>query len=483
MLVEDRLLDETVGAGRPLVVDLDGTLIRSDLLIETMFSAIGRDFRLLLPMLGALRHGKAAVKHHLATATPFDAASLPYDPDVLRLIGIARSEGRPVYLASGASESLVAAVADHVGLFTGWFASCDRSNCVGEVKATRLVEAFGTGGFDYIGNEAADLPIWRHAQESFGIRVPRNVVFRAARAGTPLQEIGQSESRAKAWVRQLRVHQYAKNALVFVPMITSGLVDAEALLLCVIAFVAFSMMASSIYIINDLVDLGADRRHPTKSRRPLAAGILPIKQALLVSMLLALGALCLAALASPAFLAVLIAYAVLTTSYSFVLKRKFLIDVLALSMLYTIRVIGGGVATGIMLSEWLGAFSMMVFTCLALTKRYTELAMRVDSQLPEADNRNYRTSDMGMIMSMAVAAAYVSVTVFALYLASPDVHAAYRHPLFLWAICPTLLYWLGRMLMLAHRRFMHDDPVVFALRDRTSAVTLGLVLIIMVSAR
>ncbi|MGK2911748.1 MAG: UbiA family prenyltransferase [Sphingobium sp.] len=483
MLVEEDLRENGAKIRKPLVVDLDGTLIRSDLLIETMFGAAGRDIRLLVPMLRALRHGKAAVKHHLATASVLDAASLPYDPDVLRLIGAAREEGRPVYLASGASASLVSAVADHVGLFSGWFASDHRENLVGATKAARLVKEFGESGFDYVGNEAADLPIWRKADEAIGVRVPRAVAVRARRAGTQLREIGTQESQAKAWLRQLRVHQYAKNALVFVPMLTSGMFKAETLLLCMLAFVAFSMMASSIYIINDIVDLGADRRHPSKCRRPLASGILPIHRALLVSVALAIGAMGVAALASLSFLAILVAYAALTTSYSFILKRKFLVDVVALSMLYTIRVVGGAVATDIPLSEWLGAFSMMVFTCLALTKRYTELAVRMDSQLPEADNRNYRTSDMGMIMSMAVAAAYVSVTVFALYLASPDVHAAYRHPLFLWAICPTLFYWLGRMLMLAHRRFMHDDPVVFALRDRTSAVTLALVLIIMVSAR
>ncbi|MFT3967456.1 MAG: UbiA family prenyltransferase [Sphingobium sp.] len=471
------------GELRPLVVDLDGTLIKSDLLVESAISAFSDDPAGIAGKILKSRMDKAAIKALMAEASDFDPTFLPYDENVLALVREARAEGRMTYLASAADARLVAQVAEHHGLFDGWFASDGVTNLSGEAKARRLVGTFGEGGFDYVGNAMVDVAVWKAAHTGYAVRAPSAAFARMRRAGRPLQPIAHDRPDLATWLRQLRVHQYAKNALIFVPMVLAGEFTPAALTHSVAALVAFSLAASSIYIVNDIVDLHADRRHPSKMHRPIASGKVPIRSALIMSMLLLAAAMAIGAATSLPFFGVLLAYLALTTAYSFSLKRKFLVDVLALSMLYAVRVVAGSAATGTAMSDWLLAFAVMFFTSLALIKRYTELAKRKDADLGDARNRNYKVGDMSMVMSMAVASAYVSIMVLALYFASPAVHGAYRHPDILWTVCPIMLYWVGRMLMLAHRRLMHDDPVVFALRDRMSSGMVGLVLLIMIAAR
>ncbi|KEY97790.1 UbiA family prenyltransferase [Sphingobium indicum] len=466
----------------PLVVDLDGTLIKGDLLVECLISAFNDRPRTILSSFLRTGWNKAAIKAELAHSPDFDPHYLPYDDQVLSLIRAARAEGRRTYLASAADARLVSQIADHLCLFDDWFASDGTTNLSGRTKRDRLVAEFGEGGFDYIGNAMADVPVWEHAAQGYAVRAPTAAFRHMQRRGRPLKALAEEGGGPRLWLRQLRVHQYVKNALVFVPPLIGNEVTRLALLQSLCAFVAFSLIASSIYIVNDIVDLHADRRHPSKRGRPLASGQLPIGASLIVSgLLLALGLLT-GAMVSLPLLGVLFGYFALTSAYSFVLKRKFLIDVLALSLLYAVRVIGGSAATGIVMSDWLLAFAVMFFTSLALIKRYTELAKRKDADLGDASNRNYKVSDMTMVMSMAVASAYVSITVLALYFTSPAVNGSYRHPDLLWIICPIMLYWVGRMLMLAHRRLIHDDPVVFALRDRMSSGMVCLVLLIMFAA-
>jgi 4-hydroxybenzoate polyprenyltransferase len=285
----------------------------------------------------------------------------------------------------------------------------------------------------------------------------------------------------RPWIRLLRVHQWAKNALIFVPLITAHSFDFLSIVKAIGAFVAFSMAASGVYILNDLVDLEADRKHPSKQRRPLALGAIPVLNAMVVSAALLGGAPLLALIIAPWFAAVLVTYIGITTAYTFSLKRKMMVDVVALASLYTIRVIGGAAAISVPVSEWLLVFSMFIFTALALIKRYVELTARLDADLPDPTNRNYRKSDLDIVAALAAAAGFNAVTVFALYLSSDTVHQLYRHPKALWLLCPILLYWLGRALMMAHRRTMDDDPILFALRDRNSrwaVILIGIIIII-----
>jgi 4-hydroxybenzoate polyprenyltransferase len=465
----------------PLVVDLDGTLIRSDLLIETAFAKLARQPMSIFELLRALISGKAELKHVLADGVAFDASLLPYDDVVLARIRQA-SESRPVYLVSAADHKLVDAVATHLGLFTGWFGSDATSNLAGDAKARLLISKFGKRGFDYVGNDAADIPVWAVAANAIAIRCGTPVVRRLAKMGIEVEQLSAERPGWRNWLRLLRIHQYAKNTLVFVPMITSHQLSIAAASKSLLAFVAFSVCASSVYVLNDLVDLQADRTHPRKRNRPLASGEIPLIHAMLLApVLLALG-LAFAAFVSYQLLAVLSGYVVLTTAYSFVLKRKMLIDVISLAMLYVIRVLAGAVAINVIVSEWLLGFSMFIFISLALIKRYVELTVRIDAGMPDPTNRNYKLADLEVVVALSAAAAFNAVTVFALYISSSTVRELYRHPSLLWLICPMLIYWTGRALMMAHRRMMDDDPIAFALRDSRSLLTLALILLVVFAA-
>jgi 4-hydroxybenzoate polyprenyltransferase len=468
---------------KPLVVDLDGTLVRSDLLVESAFAHLGHDPLRLVGLLSAIWRGKAALKAEIAAKTDIDVSQLPYDEDVVSLIHQRRAAGHQVYLASASNERYVQAVADHLGLFDGWFASNDKENLSSDLKARRLVEAFGDGGFDYVGNGRADLAVWNVAHRRIAVHASPGVRSKLRDMDPDATVLENATGRTRAWIKLLRVHQWAKNALIFVPLVTAQRFDLVAFGEAIGAFLAFSLAASAIYILNDLVDLDADRKHPSKKHRPLAAGTVAITRAVVLIPALLVVAFTGALAIAPALAAVLVAYVSLTIAYTFVLKRKMLVDVLVLASLYTIRVVAGAAAISVRMSEWLLAFSMFIFTALALIKRYVELTARLDKDLSDPTNRNYRKSDLDIVAALAAAAGFNAVTVFALYISSDAVRPLYRHPQALWLICPILMYWLGRALLMAERRLIDDDPIVFALRDRNSYMALAVIGLILIGAR
>jgi 4-hydroxybenzoate polyprenyltransferase/phosphoserine phosphatase len=457
----------TGNAHIPLVVDLDGTLTPADVFIEDAFAYIGSNLGNIFKIMGALFRGKAQLKQLVTAQLGFDAALLPYNETVLAYIKVAKAAGRKVYLATAANEMRAEAIARHLGLFDGVFASSSTHNLSGSNKACLLVEKFGKGQFDYIGNGAPDLKIWRECREAILVSTSA-VLARKARAAAPFCHVLDTGATPtpRTWLKALRVHQYSKNTLVFVPLLTSHSFTASALIESLIAFVAFCAAASSIYLTNDLIDIWADRAHPSKCKRPLARGTIAPKAAVFVSFSLLLVALGIAASLSCYYLIVIGAYIALTISYSLFIKRKLFIDIIVLSLLYTIRIWAGAVAIDVALSNWLLTFSLFVFTALALIKRYTELATRLDANLADPSNRNYRKEDLPVLGALAAACGMNAVTVFALYVSSDAVAALYPNPDFLWVNCPILVYLLGRMLIMAQRREMHDDPIVFVLHDR-----------------
>lgn len=455
-----------IGTDRPLVVDLDGTLIASDLLIEGLFAVIGSKPRMVLGAIGSLLKSKAELKHFVAEFAAFEVGSLPYDPSVLDLIENAKAAGRPIYLATASHEKYAQAVAAHLGVFDGVLATTRDHNLSGVNKAAALLERFGDHGFDYIGNHADDLAIWRHANAAYAIRTTSSVRRRLGKIGIDVHHVESAQASIKVWLRGLRVHQYSKNLLIFLPLMASHSLNAMQWLDAFLAFISFSLAASATYLLNDLIDIDADRRHATKRYRPLASGTLSLQAAIVAIPLLFGVALAIALAISPFYTAVLAGYVALTTSYSFYLKRRLLVDVVALALLYTIRVLAGGVATGTVISPWLLGVSLFTFTALALIKRYTEVATLLDRNLPDPSNRNYRKDDLVVLAALAAATGVNAVMVFALYLVSPAVTLMYAHPDMLWLLCPLLLYLLSRALMLSHRREMPDDPVVWAMRDR-----------------
>ena len=466
----------------PLVVDLDGTLIRSDMLIEGAFTAVSESPHALIAAAFALRRGRAALKDALATVARPDPSRLPYDEAVLGLIHEARAAGRDVYLASASNWRHVKSIADHLGLFTGWFASDEETNLSGRRKAEKLVREFGTKQFDYIGNDQADIAVWDVASRAISVRATSGVRAKLESRHSDVKHLESDRPTLKRWLKLLRVHQYAKNGLLFVPLITAHAFSVSALISALLGVVAFSLCASSVYLLNDLVDIEADRAHPTKHLRPLASGTIPLSHAVIATPLLLLAGFAVAFAIGPAFLAVLAVYYCLTTAYSFVLKRKMLIDVIALASLYTIRVIAGAAAIDVVLSEWLLGFSLFIFMSLALIKRYVELAVRLDLGMPDPTNRNYKVSDLQIVAVMAAVSGFNAITVLALYISSPAVHVLYREPRLLWLLCIVIMYWIGRMLLMAHRRWVPEDPIVFAIRDRVSLLTLASCLAIITAA-
>jgi 4-hydroxybenzoate polyprenyltransferase/phosphoserine phosphatase len=451
-----------------LVIDLDGTLLRTDMLYEAFFASATEGIKHYWSVLEALRHGKAPLKAYLAGVATIDYGLLPFNQEVLDFARNAKKQGRRVYLATASNRQHADQIASFLGIFDGVFASESTVNLSGEAKARQLIEALGKGRFDYIGNEVADLAIWTHARKSYVVGDSVGLIRRAKSRGIEVECVAKSQFSFRLWLKALRIHQYAKNALIFVPLLTAHAYTLRSLSSALLAFIAFSLCASSVYLLNDLIDLQADRQHPTKQARPFACGAVPIQHGVIaIPILLAVAYVC-AALTSLLFTAVLSAYFALTSAYSFTLKRKLLVDIVVLATLYTTRVIAGAAAILVVPSEWLLAFSMFIFTCLALVKRYVELALRIDKELPDPSNRNYRLIDLPIIGALAAASGFNAVTIFALYVSSPAVTGLYRYPALLWLLCPILMYWLSRMVILAHRRIIDDDPIAFALRDRNS---------------
>ncbi len=483
----DALAGKKVGAAavasRPvLALDLDGTVCRTDTLVETALALAAHRKGELISALPALRQGRAAFKRRLAERLIPDPAALVYNEAVLDLARAARQDGQPVVLVTAADRGVADAVAAHLGLFDEVIASEPGLNLKGAAKAASLVARFGERGFDYAGDAPADRAVWRHAAHAYLVSPPaglRETV--AAESGAEVSVIGRAPdgfAQLKLLRRELRVHQWAKNLLLFLPAFGAHRWDTHTLLAAFLGFVAFSLCASSVYVLNDLLDLPHDRRHRTKRHRPFASGDLPLRLAPLLLGITLFGGFGLSLLLPWPFLLMLAGYYVATLSYSFVLKRRVAFDVIMLAALYTIRVFAGGAATGIGFSPWLLAFSMFLFFCLAIVKRLTEIAQHVRGGGTEAiSGRGYRPEDIDMLRGLASASGTMAVLVLALYVNSPEVRILYPRPEVLWLLCPLLLFWVSRMLIVANRGDMHDDPVVYALSDRTSLATLGAALL------
>jgi 4-hydroxybenzoate polyprenyltransferase len=475
-------LNGPAAADRALVVDLDGTLLKSDLLVESFFSLLANRPLRALASLAALRRSKAAFKARLAEQVTLQVANLPWRGDLLAYLQAERARGRRIYLASASDRRLVEAVAAEHGLFDGIFASDGSVNLKGAAKATALVQAFGAGGFDYVGNEAADFAVWEQADRIL-VAGAAPALQQAVQARWPEARIFEVRpARLGDYVRQLRVHQWLKNLLLLVPAIAAHRFDLATLVLCLIGLLSFSLCASGVYVLNDMVDLERDRRHPSKRNRPFAAGTIPIFHGLLMVPALVLASLLLALLLPPLFIAMLAVYLVLTMGYSLWLKRQMMLDVVALACLYGIRLLAGGAASGVELSAWLAALSIFLFCSLALTKRCTELTDRIARDAGNPVGRDYVLTDLPILQILAGVSGFTAILVLALYVNSDTVRALYRWPVGLWALCVIMVYWVGRVQILAHRGKMPDDPVVFAATDRVSLICAGLAVIVLLAS-
>lgn len=469
-----------------LVADLDGTLLRSDMLHESFWDGVARDPATIGAALLALPRGKAALKACLAERSRLLPASLPYDARVIARLEAWREAGGRTALVTATDAQLAAKVADHLGLFDEVHGTAGGTNLKGPEKARFLVGRFGKGGYVYMGDSAADLPVWAGAAKAISVNaspaVRRNLDAQAAvEVEVEVEHLLPETGRGHAILRALRPHQWVKNILVFVPMIADLAFDPATVLAAIVAFVALGLTASAGYVLNDLLDLADDRSHPRKRQRPFASGALSAGLGTGLFPALLLAGLAVAALGGVGLLAVVALYFGATLLYSVKLKRHTMIDICMLAVLFTLRIIAGGVAIGVELSVWLLAVSMFLFFALAAVKRLAELT-DTEAAGRAVSRRGYRVKDRNLLSQMAISSGYLAVLVLALYVDEPVVQEKFGMPWMLWAVCPLLIFWISRMVMVAARGEMHDDPLVWALGNRTSRKVMGLAVVFVVLA-
>ena len=447
----------------PLCVDLDGTLIHSDTLHESILDAIRQNPAHMLGLPLWLAQGRAKFKHQIARNCQFDAATLPYRDDILDALRKARAEGRPLVLVTAATREIATAVAAHLNLFDRIIASDSQVNLKGTAKRAALDKAFGERNWDYLGDSSADLAVWAGARKAWvaGSIKPQNIEIE--------KTFEPQQNPVRAFVKAIRPYQWVKNVLIFLPFLLGHhWTDTTRWLQALLAFMAFSLVASAGYLFNDILDRRDDRRHARKKHRPFASGALPLSAGLAVPVLLAAAlGLC---LALPAKCAIVVGvYFLATIAYSLSLKKMQLVDVLTLACLYSIRLVMGSEATDTPISLWLLRFSLFMFLTLALAKRVAELRMLEQIQgVAKSFGRGYRIADLPILEAMGIGSGYMATLVMVLYIEGSDLAHLYPHPIFLWMVLPVLLFWISHLWLTTHRGELPDDPILFAFRDSKS---------------
>lgn len=468
VMIEQLKMSDTLS---PLVVDLDGTLTPTDTLVESVVRYLKSNPFGIVGLVATLVAGRAALKDKVASEVDFSAAQLPYREDFLDYLRQQRLKGRRVILATAAHRTIANDVAGHLGLFDEVIATEDGRNLKGGAKLKVIQERIGER-FVYAGDSSADLPIWEAAEAAVLVGVSSRTAA-TVRKGTRIErEFPAGPTGARLWLKALRVYQWVKNLLIFVPLLTSfGFVDPSKVLDACLAFLAFSFAASATYVLNDLWDIDNDRQHPRKRKRAFASGLISIPRGLVASASLLVLALLIANAVGAKLLFSLVLYIILTSAYSWVLKTYVLIDVFTLSLLYTLRIMAGSAAIEVATSSWLLAFSAFLFFSLAIVKRCSELVTVGQSGLLVAQGRDYRASDLVVLWPLGIASSLSAIVVFGLYISAADTQSRYASPELLWLVGAGLLYWMSRMWIKTARSEMHDDPIVFALRDFGSRVT------------
>lgn len=466
-----------------LVVDLDGTLVKSDLLLESLLVLLKRNPLHFFLLPAWLLKGKAHFKHEVARRADLDVAVLPYRTEMIEYLKAQHKSGRRIVLATASDIGPARQVAKHLRIFDLVFASDGTTNLAGESKQNRLVAQFGEKGFDYAANSECDLTVWSSARRAIVVTSNPSLESRLAKVANVEREFNQPKRRLADYLRPLRARHWLKNLLIFLPLFAAHrFLELASLEKAALAFLAFGCCASGGYLLNDLFDLPADRHHPNKRLRAFAAGDLPISYGFFMIPILITMGCSIGWLVSPLCLVTLLVYLALTISYSFFVRKVVLLDVILLTGLYTIRILAGSAAISIWPSQWLLAFSTFFFLSLALVKRYSELMImrRVDGHHARA--RSYQFSDGELLASMGVSSGYLAVLVFALYINSDVAQRLYGHSDLMWLLCPLLLYWISHIWLFAHRGKVPDDPLVFATSNRVSRILILFLLVITVLA-
>ncbi|HTP97736.1 MAG TPA: UbiA family prenyltransferase [Casimicrobiaceae bacterium] len=470
------------GAARPvLCVDLDGTLVRTDTLMESLLVLVRHRPWIVLALPWWMLRGRASFKARIASLAPIDAATLPYDPDVVAFLRSEHAAGRTIVLATASHIDSARRIAEHLELFAGVHAT-DRVNCKSVEKANVLALAYGEGGFTYAGDSRADIAVWKRARAAILVNASPRV--RDALGNVPIErEFPRRASRAAELWRLLRPHQWAKNALLAVPLLTAHkYADSHAVVAAALAVLAMCATASAIYVVNDLLDLEADRRHPVKHRRPFASGTVPLQWAIPVIAVLATASAFACVPLPRAFSLGLASYAVAAVGYSLWVKHVAWLDAGWLACLYTLRIYLGALAIEVPISGWLLAFSFFAFGSLALMKRFTELtSLAYRHGVHHA--RAYHFDDRKFVEVVGWGSSLLAVAVLVLYLGSETAGTLYRDPHLLWGAVPLIAYLLLASWWAAHEGRMHEDPVWYVIRKPGTYIVLGAVLGLMLAAR
>lgn len=457
----------------PICVDLDGTLIYTDMLHESILGLLKKSpiTVLKLPWL-LLTEGKAKTKKIIAEKNNIEAALLPYNNELLNWLSRERLSGRRIILCTASDQAIAQPIAEHLGLFDEVIASDGVINLKGRNKGQVLINKFGNKGFDYAGNSAPDLEVWRYARRAIIVNAKNQLIVKTKKICKVEQIFKGVEEKKNMWMKAFRLHQWLKNILLFVPLLAAHkYYDVEALKTLIMAFIAFGLCASSVYLANDLLDLESDRQHPRKCKRPFASGVLPVWKGAFLSPLLFLLSCTLAYFMEEKFLQWLLIYFVITCIYSLRLKELVIVDCMTLAILYTLRIVAGAAAVGSAISFWLLAFSVFLFLSLAFIKRFAELQVQLLQSKHKVHGRGYLTDDAPLIQMLGIASGFMSVLVLALYLNSPEVLLLYEQPEWIWGLVPVMVFWISWLWLRAHRGEMHDDPLVFAVTDKASLVS------------
>lgn len=461
------------------VCDLDDCLIKTDLLLEQWLKAIKKNPLFIFASLLWVLKGKSYLKLRLASVTSLDPKELPYREELIEKIKAwKKNHSGKVILASASPQDWVDRVANHLGLFDLAIGTSEGLNLKGINKLKAIQNNLQSEDFIYAGDSKADLDIWKYSSGIIAVNPSTFVQSQIKKLNKSTDIIFDRKKTAKALIKQLRPHQWVKNALIFLPAVAGHKVfDLSVIQAGLIAFIGFSASASFVYVLNDLLDLSADRNHRTKKSRPFASGSLSILWGVLLLPALLTVALGTTLLLPLSYALVILTYLLLNLLYSFYLKKMEILDIIILSSMYTLRIFAGSAATGILVSEWLLSFSTLFFFSLACVKRCTEIS-RSKNKIT-IDGRGYRQSDYAVVFALGVGAGLLSTLVILLYLQSNDVRSLYRNPTLLWLSTPVLLYWISLTWLKTSRDMIADDPVVYAIKDRTSWVCLAALLAIL----
>ncbi len=466
-----------------LCIDCDGTLIKTDLLHEAVLLLLKQAPVKLFSLFFWLLKGKSYLKKRIAESVKINFSTLPYNKEILNLIEEEKKKGRSVILATASPYPWAKGIEDHLNLFDEIIATDNHINLSGKNKAAKLVELYGERGFSYAGNSHTDLHIWKHADSATIVSSNSSLKRKVERQTEVSHVYSSSHATLFTYIKAIRLYQWLKNFLIFVPMLAAHKFgDPEVFINSILGFLAFGLCASSGYVLNDLLDLESDRLHIRKNKRPFASAVIPVWQGILLFPILLTCSYLIAISLPIKFVLVLTLYFFSSVTYSILLKKQVIADVILLAGLYTLRILAGSAGTGIIPSFWLLTFSIFIFLSLAIVKRHSELQVILQQNKKIPAGRGYSIDDLNVMMSLGVSAGMASVLVLALYINDPDTTGYYPYKLWLWLLPPILLYWVSRLWMKSNRSEIHDDPVIFAATDRQSLFLLVIVTLIILAA-